>query len=734
MFMRDILGKVAGASAAERRTLPASATHKPVSDAERLALLDSFESADIGWFWSTDSDGRLTYLSPTAIKRFGEGRQVTGSLLAELFETVAEDGEGAGERPLKFFLGAHARFRELVVRLQGVQPDTWWSITGQPYHNAKGDFEGFRGSAKDISSEFIRQRDQARMAQYDTLTGLANRYRMGIRLDQILTAIQASKRSCALMMIDLDRFTQVNDTMGHPAGDELLRQVAQRLERVLPAGSEIGRLGGDEFQIILPDQDDRGNLGEIAHRLIQMISQPYSINGARAIIGTSVGIAIAPYDGVTSKELVKNADLALYAAKGGGRAQYRFYSADLQDGANLRREIEEDLRDAIALNSLEVFYQPVVRASDGQLCGFEALLRWNHPERGYISPTDFMPVAEETGLIVKLGEWTMRKACMDATQWPDSVRVAVNVSAAQFMQEDLVRTVEQALDASGLNPERLELEITETVFMGDMQQVDGMFTKLKRLGVKLSLDDFGTGYSSLGYLSRAPFDKIKIDQCFVRGCTEKDNANSAIIAAIVSLAEALGLETTAEGVEALDELRIINQRGATNIQGYIYSEALPLEEATALANSKNTRLEASGPENARSDRQTVFKRVGVIHEDHYYQVTLRNISRTGALIEGLLEVPVGAELVLDLGGGQLAVAKVVRSNVASQGIEFETPLISDGANGLCTRHRISPYVLAAAGLPLQPLGNGSYQSFQQNRPSTRPRFLQVEVSGSGGPA
>ncbi|MEO6152572.1 MAG: EAL domain-containing protein [Croceibacterium sp.] len=619
----------------------------------------------------------------------------------------------------------------LTVRIDHGDLQLFWALTGKPHFGPDNQYLGYRGSAKDISNVYEQQRDASRLAQYDSLTGLANRHRMLKRLTATLTAYKAAKRSCALVMLDLDRFKQVNDTLGHPAGDDLLKQVSQRLTRIVPAGSEIGRLGGDEFQVILPDLDDRGKLGDLAQRMIQMISQPYSIEGSRAIIGTSVGIAIAPYDGIEPDELIKSADLALYAAKGGGRGQYRFYSNDLKDSAHEQRAIEEDLRDALARGELEMHYQPVVRASDNMVTGFEALMRWNHPDRGAISPSVFIPIAEETSLIVPLGEWALRQACADAAKWPGDLWVAVNVSAQQFTSDTLPMIVTNALASSGLNPRRLELEITESVFMGDAFAVEKMFARLKSIGVKLSLDDFGTGYSSLGYLRKAPFDKIKIDQGFVRGCTEPDNANSAIITAIVSLASALNMVTTAEGVETMDELALVRELGTTNVQGFIFARAVPHDEVLSKLESGDLKYEANGPDKHRSERRTLFRRIGVIHEDHRYEVVLRNLSRTGCMIEGLLDVPLATELVVDFGEGQLAVGVVRRTREATQGLEFETPLISDGADGLCTRHRISPYVLAAHGMPLQSLPAGHYALPPREGGSAgRPQFMQVDVQMS----
>lgn len=703
------------------------------SDPRRLALLDDFENSDLGWFWATDAESRLIYLSENAAAQFGSGAdELIGKPLSELFILEREEGEtedGAAQRPLPFLLRARNTITDLAVRIAIGDKKVWWSISGKPQFDEQGELLGYRGSAKDITSTRENQLEVGRLAQYDSLTGLANRHRMAKRLNSTLTAYKAAKRSCALMMLDLDRFKQVNDTLGHPAGDELLKQVSQRLQRIVGSIGEIGRLGGDEFQIILPDIEDRGRLGDLAARVIQMVSQPYSIDGSRAIIGTSVGVAIAPFDGIESDELVSAADLALYAAKGGGRGQYRFYSSELKDGARLRRQIEEDLRDALVTDQLELHYQPLVDAKTSKVKSFESLLRWNHPERGWISPAEFIPVAEETNQISSLGEWVLRRACKEAASWPVELGVSVNVSAVQFGSADLPQVVKNALQASGLRPSRLELELTESVFIGDPRATQEMFEELKKLGIRLALDDFGTGYSSLGYLKTAPFDKIKIDQSFVRGATEEGNNNSAIITAIVSLARALGMVTVAEGVEAMDELAHVRDQGADLIQGWVFSKALPQDEVVARLESGQLEYEALGPAKHRAERMAVFRRIGVIHEDHRYEAVMRNLSKTGARIEGILDVPLGTGLVLDLGGGQLAVGHVRRSEGAEQGIEFETPLVSDGADGLCTRHRVSPYMLAAAGMPLAALPPGHYPLGELNDgKKSKPRFLQIDLT------
>ena len=705
--------------------------------ARRVELLDSFEAAGLGWFWATDAQGRLIYLSRNAALKLGwNDGEAIGKPLGDLFMTEQDDDPNRTERPLAFLLSARNSISQLNVRLAVAGQEVWWEIAGKPQFDEAQRFTGYRGSAKDITRSRESQRDAERLAQYDSLTGLSNRHRMTKRLSTTLAAYRNSKRSCALLMLDLDRFKQVNDTLGHPAGDELLKQVAARLGRIVGDKGEIGRLGGDEFQIMLPDIDDRGALGELGQRLIQMISQPYSINGARAIIGTSVGIAIAPYDGLDTEELVKATDLALYAAKGGGRGQYRFYSSDLQDGAKHRRQVEEDLRDAITNSELSMHYQPLICAKTHTVQACEALMRWEHPERGSISPGVFIPVAEEIGIIKEMGDWALREVCRQAKEWPVDLRVAVNVSAIQFSHDDFAHVVKNALHYSGLSPDRLELEITESVFLGDADRSQRMFAELKDLGVRLALDDFGTGYSSLSYLRTAPFDKIKIDQSFVRGATEEGNNNAAILSAITGLAAALKMDTVAEGVEAEDELALVTARGATLIQGHIFSRAISHEELLERLEQGKLKYEPRGPAKYRADRKRVFRRIGLIHEDSRYRVVMRNLSKTGAMIEGLLDVPQGTDIVLDLGGGQLAVATVRRSKGSMQGVEFETQLISDGADGLCTRHRVSPYQIEAAGRPLAALTQDAYSMMvAEQLGSGRKKFVEVEVGnpkpGSG---
>lgn len=704
---------------------PAPGTTGRNDPARRLELFETYEDSGLGCFWATDATGKLTYLSNTAVTNIGlDSSDLVGKQITELYSCPAAGTTGAPERPLAFLLSARNTISALPVQVMGTRHETWWEISGKPMLDSRGNFHGYRGSAKDVTVARERQILAETMARSDSLTGLANRHHMEELLSRTLDAYRNAKRSCALMMLDLDRFKQVNDTLGHPAGDELLKQVAGRLGTVIAKQGTIARLGGDEFLVMLPDMDDRGDLGELAQRVIQMLSQPYSIEGSRAIIGTSVGIATAPYDGIDAEALTSAADLALYAAKGGGRGQYRFFASDLKDGAHMRRRIEEDLRDALANGQLEMHYQPIVSSKTNRATCMEALLRWHHPERGFVPPSIFVPVAEDMGLIKEIGAFVLQRSCEDATAWPAEVRVAVNVSAVQFARDDFPAQVAQMLKHSMLDPARLELEITESVFVGDTDRTQRVFEELKKLGVRLALDDFGTGYSSLSYLQKAPFDKIKIDQSFVRGATDKGNNNAEILSAIVNLAEALKMETVAEGVETLDELKLVKERGASHVQGYIFSPALSQADVLQRLASEPVEFQAKGPARFRAERRTLFRKIGVIHDDFRYKAVLRNLSKTGAMVEGLLNVPVGTNLVLDLGGGQLAVCTVRRSKGSTIGIEFETPLVSDGADGLCTRHRVSPYAIEAAGRPLAPLPMDAY-SLLANPAAAKPCFLEV---------
>jgi diguanylate cyclase (GGDEF)-like protein len=730
-FLKSVKDQAGTAAPSENRGVGRRSASRP----GHAKVLSEIEEMGIGMFWATDAEGRLTFLSERALDDLGlPAGKLIGEPVTGIFSDIDPEPGAPQQRSISFKLKTRSKIEEHVVAIApnkrevGENGTRWWRLNGRPRLGLGGRFLGYRGTAVDITSHYAHEMKVALQSQIDELTGLTNRRKLGERLATMLSAFRSSQRSCALMMLDLDRFKHVNDTMGHPAGDELLKQVAGRLKSIVRDTGEVGRLGGDEFQILLPDIDDRGTLGELANRIVQLLSQPYQINGRRAIIGTSIGIAIAPYDGLEADELTGAADMALYAAKESRGGTFCFFTSGLRDTASKNALLGDRLRDAVDSGELTLAYQPLVDPVTNEVRCFEALMRWHDEEEGDISPAQFIPVAENDDLIVRIGEMALRQACIDAAKWPESINIAVNVSAKQFVRAGFRKSVAAALEASGLTPSRLELEITESVFVGDSESVDAIFRELKALGVRLALDDFGTGYSSLAYLKHGHFDKIKIDQSFVRGCTENGDINPAIITAIVALAKALGMQTVAEGVEAMDELDLVKQRGADLVQGFIFSSAIKQDELLARVADGTMKVSPSGPPRHRSERISIFRKVGLIHEDHYYDVLLRNLSKTGARITGLAGVPVGTEVVLDLGHGQLVVSKVVNATETSQGLNFETPLISDGSGGFMTRHRISPYSLAEAGIPLAALGPGAFPLAKWREANkSAPAFVQLDL-------
>jgi diguanylate cyclase (GGDEF)-like protein len=381
----------------------------------------------------------------------------------------------------------------------------------------------------------------------------------------------------AVLFLDLDRFKVINDTLGHRLGDMLLIEVAQRLKRSLRAGDVLARLGGDEFAVVLPSFDSRDSLKQIAGAIVDAVASPYEIEGHSIRSAVSIGIAIAPGDGKNADELLMAADLALYAVKNGGRGTYRFYKHSMNEEINDRREIELDLREAIEKNQLHLEYQPIIDLRRNVVSGFEALARWEHPTKGSIPPAVFIPVAEDSGLISPLGEWALREACTQAARWPGNLKIAVNLSPVQFSLPNLADTILRIVTEAALGPDRLVLEITESLFISDTEKTLSTLHRLKALGVRIAMDDFGTGYSSLSSLRSFPFDEIKIDRAFVSD-VGKNSENSVIVQAVIIIANALGMTTVAEGVETADQQTLLKALGCDEVQGYLYSRSMPVDK------------------------------------------------------------------------------------------------------------------------------------------------------------
>ena len=419
------------------------------------------------------------------------------------------------------------------------------------------------------------------LAHHDALTGLGNRLLFHKQLDDAILHRQRSGGDLAVLYIDLDGFKSINDTLGHETGDSVLKHLASRLRNALRESDKVGRLGGDEFAVIQFGNEQPTEATALATRLIEILGTPFSIDNQSMVIGASIGIAVANGDHQDSAQLLRAADLAMYRAKADGRGRFRVFEPEFDRQVQERRDLEVALRAAVDQDALEIHYQPLINLRTGQISGFEALSRWEDPRRGFVPPSTFIPLAEEIGLIGIIGERVLKRACAQATSWPQHITVAVNLSPSQFKSGSLVSTVKDALVASGLSPSRLELEITESIFLQDSESNCALLSQLGKLGVKISMDDFGTGYSSLSYLRSFSFDKIKIDKSFIRDLSTSQNS-VAIVRAVCELARSFGASTTAEGVETDDQLTRIRAEGCTEVQGYLFSMPLPAGEIPAM--------------------------------------------------------------------------------------------------------------------------------------------------------
>ncbi len=450
---------------------------------------------------------------------------------------------------------------------------------------------GWVSTHEDITEQRRTETRIAHMARHDALTGLANRTLLRERLDDALARARRSD-PCALLWLDLDHFKRINDTDGHTTGDRLLRAAAARMRRLVRETDTIARIGGDEFAIVQNSVGQPADATALAARLVSELGLPFVIDGQQFVLGASIGIAVAPADGLDADQLLKNADIALYRAKAEGRARYRFFEPEMDALMQARRVLELDLRKALAAGEFELFYQPLVRVQTRRVSGFEALIRWRHPRRGLVSAGEFIPFAEEIGLVARIDEWVLRQACREAAHWPAGISVAVNLSASHFQSGAVIETVAAALADSGLCHDRLEVEITESMMIENSETALASLHQLRDLGVRISMDDFGTGYSSLGYLRNFRFDKIKIDQSFIRELASRTDS-MAIIRAVTSLCGSLGMATTAEGVETEEQMKALSEEKCTEVQGYLFSRPCPASEIPILLTNLGRHLAAA---------------------------------------------------------------------------------------------------------------------------------------------
>ncbi|MEA1072678.1 putative bifunctional diguanylate cyclase/phosphodiesterase [Sphingomonas sp. LY160] len=536
-------------------------------------LLQEYEQRGVGWLWQIDSENRVTYISSRMTSLLGRpASQLLGHSMPSLLGGHAELGR---------ILLQKQPFNSLEMELKTARGTRWISIAGDPIVDTAGRFEGFRGVGSDITDVRQTQERLTHLANMDVLSGLPNRGRVRQLLGEALRGATSGNVPCAIMFLDLDGFKPVNDTFGHPKGDAVLQAVAKRLCDNVGSDGHVGRMGGDEFAIVITDAQSRHRVEQLADAIIASIAEPYMIDQTEIRIGVSIGCAFGPIDGATVDDLILKADLALYEAKGAGRGVAKYFSSELQTEQDDRIRLETDLRGAIAARQFHLVYQPLVNAKTQKLIGFEALLRWNHPQRGFIPPNVFIPVAEESGLMPAIGEWVIEEACRAAGTWPEPITVALNISPKQIVLPSLPNTVSQAIGRHKIQANRLELEVTEGVFLGDNGTTLDVLRRLRTLGVGIALDDFGTGYSSIGYLNKAVFHKLKIDGSFVREAGSRPE-NVAIIKSIVQLAKSFRMSITAEGVETAEDFERMRDLGCDTIQGYLFGRPLSYERANQM--------------------------------------------------------------------------------------------------------------------------------------------------------
>lgn len=522
--------------------------------------------ASSDWVWEIDPEWHFTYLS----ERF-EG--VTGLSRDVWIGAVIDDLLSTELGTLAQWLSIPNRRPDISIQCRYVDTEGQERITRLSARKMAGG--GFRGTATDVTEEVEARRRIEFLSQHDALTGLPNRTRLQEFLDGKLKALPTIDQPLVMLSLDLDRFKPVNDLLGHAAGDLVLNEVSSRLADCVRHGDLVARVGGDEFVLILTDVSSQEEVETLCRRLIESVEQPITIDEQEVFVSASVGIAMAPHDACEATELLRYADIALYEAKAGGRNTWRFYAGDMNARIIERRQLESDLRFAIKHGELRLHFQPRFRIADGQMVGAEALVRWQHPERGLIPPDTFIPIAEESGLILSLSNWVLDTACRCAARWPESLFVSVNLSPTEFKQGNLVERIQKTLTDSGINPARVELEITESVMLEDATGAIEVMRTLKRLGVRISMDDFGTGYSSLSYLRAFPFDGLKIDRSFLNRLADSED-DKAIIRAIVGLGRALSLTVTAEGIETADHLKLLKAVSCDEGQGYFLSRPLDI--------------------------------------------------------------------------------------------------------------------------------------------------------------
>ncbi|MBJ7536250.1 EAL domain-containing protein [Marinomonas sp. C1424] len=550
-------------------------------------LLNDFEEKASDWLWETDKYGCLRYVSLRLMEATGSD---TETLIIRSYPNIIKGLLSASDdKDSKYLdtfmtsLGSKKDFNGIIVPVKVDDTTRWWSFSAKPLFDNDKQFNGWRGVTSDITDAYLHEKQMIRQANSDTLTGIGNRHFFNEKLTSFFNE-NTTNQPCALLLLDLDNFKMVNDSFGHATGDALLIEVTNRLKDTIPQNATLARLGGDEFAIILSSDLEQSAVTALCDKLQQTLTQPWRHGENHLEIHASIGIAFTQDNIHNTEKLLRASDLALYAAKDSGRDTIRFFTPDMEILANNKRQILNDIRQALTNNEFSLHYQPQIDLATNTIKGFEALVRWQHPKRGFILPSEFISLAEESGLIVPLGNWVLKQACLDAQKWPSHIYVAVNASAVQVERSDFLAEVKKIMTQTQLPYHRLEIELTESTLMANDNAALSLLNELKAIGVQIALDDFGTGFSSLSYLRTFPLDKIKIDRSFI-SLLESDDKAYAIIRTITQLAQTLHLSTTAEGIESETQCSILAGLSVNYGQGYLYAKPMSAEETLIFINN-----------------------------------------------------------------------------------------------------------------------------------------------------
>jgi diguanylate cyclase (GGDEF)-like protein len=719
---RKIIGAV--------RPRPTDAPHP--GEPALAEVLDIVGKSDAGIFWATNCEGRITVMFAPALTALGiDPGGMIGRKLNSVFDDAHPDCEGTAQRSLMLKMNARAKLQNHLVRVapQGDQgAPVWLQISGRPH--CDGDqFAGYYGVASDVTALIVDRQDRLLKAKYDEVTGFCNAAYFSSRFEAVLNGLTYAERTCALMVIDIDHLRSANERFGAATADAAIAELAGRLRSVVRHRGEVGRMAADQFWIMLPDVDDRGDLADMAERAAKLLSQPYRVDGRRIFLSATIGVSVAPYDAITARKLIDTANLALRAVKQAGSGGYGFFSSELAEDAARHERIQQDLEGALDRGEFSLRYTPLVRASSQELAALRAELRWDSPEFGHVPPSVFLPMIEASDTAARIGEWMLREACRDAAIWPSSLRLAMSLPERCIKDPDFRAVLADATNAAHLAPARLELEVGEDLFAEHQAQAKRLIHDIASVGARSVITGFGDGSSSITLLADMKFDRVDISPKFIRNWAASPDRANAILSAIVGVSRSFGVPVSVRDLDAMDVFAASSACGVELVHGPIFGAPLTQEEITDPDSRVFQDFAPKGPPRQRAARMTLLRKVGLIHGDHYYDVLLKNISKTGAKVAGVAGVPVGTEVVLDLGSGQLAVAMVVNSDERSQGLQFEVRLVNDGHGGLMTRHRISPYTLAEAGLPVAALSpdHDALRAWKDAKKGA-PSFVQLQLT------